>query len=88
MAVSYTHLDVYKRQLLMYRIVLIDDEPLVLAGIASLIPWEEYELSLIHIFTGVFFGISCIGSVKQNAVGLGNILIAALFIQSIHHAVC
>lgn len=31
----------------MYRIVLIDDEPLVLAGIASLIPWEEYECTIV-----------------------------------------
>lgn len=31
----------------MYRIVLIDDEPLVLAGIASLIPWEEYDCTIV-----------------------------------------
>ncbi len=26
----------------MYRIILIDDEPLILAGIASLINWEDH----------------------------------------------
>lgn len=31
----------------MYRIVLIDDEPLILAGIASLINWEDYGCSII-----------------------------------------
>jgi len=31
----------------MYRIIIIDDEPLILAGIASLIIWENYECSII-----------------------------------------
>lgn len=31
----------------MYRIILIDDEPLILAGIASLINWEEYGCTII-----------------------------------------
>lgn len=30
----------------MYRIVLVDDEPLILAGIASLIQWEAYSCTL------------------------------------------
>ncbi len=32
---------------IMYRIIIIDDEPLILAGIASLIIWENYECSII-----------------------------------------
>ena len=31
----------------MYRIIIIDDEPLILAGIASLIIWEDYECTII-----------------------------------------
>ena len=31
----------------MYRVILIDDEPLILAGIASLICWEEYDCSIV-----------------------------------------
>lgn len=31
----------------MYRIILIDDEPLILAGIASLICWEEYDCRIV-----------------------------------------
>lgn len=31
----------------MYRIIIIDDEPLILAGIASLIIWENYECTII-----------------------------------------
>ena len=27
----------------MYRIMIVDDEPLILAGIASLLNWEEYQ---------------------------------------------
>ncbi len=31
----------------MYRIMLVDDEPLILAGITSLINWEEHDCSII-----------------------------------------
>ena len=31
----------------MYRIILIDDEPLILAGIASLICWEEHDCCIV-----------------------------------------
>lgn len=31
----------------MYRIILVDDEPLILAGIASLIQWETYGCSVV-----------------------------------------
>ncbi|MEG0565849.1 MAG: response regulator [Hungatella sp.] len=31
----------------MYRIILVDDEPLILAGIASLITWEDYDCTII-----------------------------------------
>lgn len=31
----------------MYRIIIIDDEPLILAGIASLINWEDYDCTII-----------------------------------------
>lgn len=31
----------------MYRIILIDDEPLILAGITSLICWEEYDCCIV-----------------------------------------
>lgn len=31
----------------MYRIILIDDEPLILAGIASLIHWEDYDCTIV-----------------------------------------
>lgn len=31
----------------MYRIVLVDDEPLILAGIASLINWEDHECTIV-----------------------------------------
>ena len=31
----------------MYRIILIDDEPLILAGIASLIRWEDQDCCIV-----------------------------------------
>ena len=31
----------------MYRVIIVDDEPLILAGIASLITWEEYDCTII-----------------------------------------
>lgn len=31
----------------MYRVILIDDEPLILAGIASLISWEEHDCCIV-----------------------------------------
>lgn len=31
----------------MYRIILVDDEPLILAGIASLITWEDHDCTII-----------------------------------------
>jgi len=37
----------------MYRIIIIDDEPLILAGIASLIIWENYECTIIGKATTV-----------------------------------
>ena len=30
----------------MYRIILVDDEPLILAGIASLINWEDHGCTI------------------------------------------
>ena len=31
----------------MYRIMIVDDEPLILAGIASLLNWEEYQCRIV-----------------------------------------
>lgn len=31
----------------MYRIVIVDDEPLILAGVSSLITWEDYDCTII-----------------------------------------
>ena len=31
----------------MYRVILIDDEPLILAGIASLICWEDHNCCIV-----------------------------------------
>lgn len=31
----------------MYRVILVDDEPLILAGIASLITWEDYDCTIV-----------------------------------------
>lgn len=31
----------------MYRVIIVDDEPLILTGVASLIEWEEYGCSII-----------------------------------------
>lgn len=31
----------------MYRILIVDDEPLILAGISSLLPWEEYQCRIV-----------------------------------------
>lgn len=31
----------------MYKVILVDDEPLILAGIASLIPWEDHDCTII-----------------------------------------
>lgn len=31
----------------MYRVILVDDEPLILAGIASLITWETYDCTIV-----------------------------------------
>ena len=40
----------------MYRIILIDDEPLILAGIASLIRWEDYDCTIIGKSTSSSYG--------------------------------
>lgn len=31
----------------MYRVILVDDEPLILAGISSLIAWEDYDCTIV-----------------------------------------
>ncbi len=31
----------------MYRVILIDDEPLILAGITSLICWEDHDCAIV-----------------------------------------
>lgn len=31
----------------MYRIMLVDDEPLILAGIASMLDWEQYDSRIV-----------------------------------------
>ena len=31
----------------MYRIMIVDDEPLILAGIASLLNWEEHQCRIV-----------------------------------------
>ncbi len=31
----------------MYRVMLVDDEPLILAGIASMLNWEEYDCRIV-----------------------------------------
>ena len=31
----------------MYRILLVDDEPLILAGIASMMKWEDYNCTVV-----------------------------------------
>ena len=31
----------------MYRVMLVDDEPLILAGIASMLDWEQYECRIV-----------------------------------------
>uniref|UniRef100_UPI000A6B5F5D hypothetical protein n=1 Tax=Clostridium sp. NkU-1 TaxID=1095009 RepID=UPI000A6B5F5D len=32
----------------MYRIMIVDDEPLILAGVTSLLNWEEHQCKIVR----------------------------------------
>lgn len=52
----------------MYRIILIDDEPLILAGIASLICWEEHDCCIVGKATNGHAAIDLILDAKPDIV--------------------
>lgn len=52
----------------MYRVILIDDEPLILAGIASLICWEEYDCSIVGKATNGRSAVDLILEMKPDIV--------------------
>lgn len=52
----------------MYRIILIDDEPLILAGIASLITWEDHNCTIIGKATNGTSAFSMITEQKPDIV--------------------
>lgn len=52
----------------MYRIILVDDEPLILAGIASLLCWEEHDCSIVGKATNGPAAVELICSLKPDIV--------------------
>ena len=48
-AVSYTHLDVYKRQTIIYASIMVVIVAFLLAFVSSSLKEKQYQLSLIHI---------------------------------------
>lgn len=52
----------------MYRIILIDDEPLILAGIASLIRWEDHDCCIVGKATNGHSAIDLILEAKPDIV--------------------
>ena len=52
----------------MYRIILIDDEPLILAGIASLICWEEHDCYIVGKATNGHTAIDLILDTRPDIV--------------------
>lgn len=52
----------------MYRVVLVDDEPLILAGIASLVDWEAEDCTLVGKATNGSSGVSMIMELRPDIV--------------------
>lgn len=52
----------------MYRVILVDDEPLILAGIASLITWEDYDCTIVGKATNGPSGYDMIMEQKPDIV--------------------
>ncbi len=52
----------------MYRIILIDDEPLILAGIASLINWEDHDCCIVGKATNGHAAIGLILEMRPDIV--------------------
>lgn len=52
----------------MYRVILIDDEPLILTGIASLICWEDYDCAIVGKATNGQTAIELILETKPDIV--------------------
>lgn len=52
----------------MYRVILIDDEPLILAGIASLICWEDHDCCIVGKATNGHTAIDLILETKPDIV--------------------
>ncbi|MCI8517080.1 MAG: response regulator [Hungatella sp.] len=52
----------------MYRVILIDDEPLILAGIASLICWEDHECAIVGEATNGHTAIDLILEARPDIV--------------------
>ena len=50
----------------MYRVILIDDEPLILAGIASLICWEDHNCCIVGKATNGHTAIDLILETKPD----------------------
>ena len=52
----------------MYRVILIDDEPLILAGISSLICWEDHDCSIVGKATNGHTAIDLILETRPDIV--------------------
>lgn len=52
----------------MYRIILVDDEPLILSGISSLIPWEDYNCSIVGKATNGVLAFKLIQDLKPDII--------------------
>ncbi len=52
----------------MYRVILIDDEPLILAGIASLICWEDHDCCIVGKATNGHSAIDLISETRPDIV--------------------
>ncbi len=50
----------------MYRIIIVDDEPLILAGIASLIRWEEHDCTIVGKATNGLAALELIRKLKPD----------------------
>ena len=52
----------------MYRIMIVDDEPLILAGITSLLNWEEYQCRIVGKASNGQQALSLLDSLRPDIV--------------------
>ena len=52
----------------MYRIMIVDDEPLILAGITSLLNWEEHQCKIVKKISNGRQALAQMESLKPDIV--------------------